>query len=176
MQLPDEVRDFLSAAPFASLCLALDLGAGPEAVLVVKGSRDLLEGLRQAGAAPEVGWVVHRTGWGPVVCLAVRSAADGAGDLLGEAYLDAGDPADRGLLASLARQPRLLSVFLGEELEVVWTPEIPWGEVERLAAEQAGDRAEELLERCAAPDFDRAREAFQDEVGLAALARRAFSA
>jgi hypothetical protein len=174
MQLSDEVRRFLEGASLAALCLSLDLGHGQEAVVVVKGTRDLLEGLRTASAPVGVGWVLEFTARGPVLCLAVRSSASGVGELLAEVYFDAADPADTLLLERLAAQRVLRIAFLDEEMAVAWVPELPWDEVRALEADQLRDRAEELWERTEDYDFEAAKEIFQHRLGLGGLEARAF--
>jgi hypothetical protein len=174
MQLSDDVRRFLEGAPLAALCLPLDLGRGQEAVLVVKGTLDLLEGLRAAAAPVDVGWVLEPTARGPVLCLVVRSGAAGVGDLLAEVYFDVADPGDALLLERLAGQAGLRVAFLDEDLGVAWAPELAWDEVRALEADQMRDRAEELRERTEAYDFDAAKELFQEALGLEGLEARAF--
>ncbi|MHB8766365.1 MAG: hypothetical protein ACYDA8_18790 [Deferrisomatales bacterium] len=174
MRVSDELRQYLKSQPFAALCLVLDLGNGDEAVVVVKSTADLLAGLRAAGAAAEVGWVVERTPRGPVLCLVGRASAPEVGELAAEVYFDPADPADGELVALLAGQARLRVAFLDEELSSPWVAEVPWDEVRRLEAEQVWDRAEELLERVTDYDFEAAKEWFQEELPLGRLLARAF--
>lgn len=174
MQLPEEVRRFLEESALAALCFPVDLGAGAEAVLVVKAAGDLIGALREVDAPVETGWVVEGTSRGPVVCLAVRATAPDVGELLAEVYFDVLDPADEQLLQSLASQEGLRTVFLDEEMAVAWAPRLAWSEVRRLEADQVRDRAEEFAERCEECDFGAARELFQEAVALAGLEARAF--
>ena len=104
MELGEEVRAFLEDATFVTLCLPVDLGRGEEAIVVVKASGEVLEGLRDAGADVAVGWVVEDTARGPVACLVVRATAPGLGELDGEAYFDVGDQGDWNLLGLLRRR------------------------------------------------------------------------
>lgn len=174
MQLSDELRSYLEQAPFAALCVALDLGHGREAVLVVKSTGDLLESLRAAAAPVDTGWAVEETPHGPVVCLLVRCAKERVGELLGEIYFDAASPDDREMLELFGSQAVVRAVFLDEDAKAVWSAEVGWDEVRRLHAEQVADRAEELLERAEACDFAAARIAFQEQLPLDRLVARAF--
>lgn len=176
MQLSEELKAYLEEVPFAALCVALDLGHGEEAVLVVKASGDLLSSLREAKAPVKAGWIVEATDQGPVVCLLVRSESPGVGELLGEVYFDASSPEDREMLDHFGRQEAIRAVFLDDDAKAVWSAEIPWDEVRRLEAEQVADRAEELLERAETYDFAAARDGFQEEVPLDRMVARAFSA
>ncbi|MDW7709149.1 MAG: hypothetical protein SCH98_01650 [Deferrisomatales bacterium] len=170
----EEVKRFLRGRDFAVLCVVLDLGGGPEAVVVVKSTADLLAGLRLAQAPVEMGWALERTPHGPVLCLVVRCAGDGVGELAGEAYFDPADQEDLSLLERLAGQERVRAAFLDEELQPVWLAEEEWDEVRRLETEQVRDRLEELRERCRQYDFEAAKRAFQDELPLARLLDRVF--
>lgn len=176
MQVSEEVRRFLADQAFAVVAMNLDLGSGEEVVVLVKTRRDMAEALRAARAPVETGWVVETTAHGPVVCWLVRCEASGAGDLVGEVYLDPADPSDLGLLESLARQERVRVGFLDEDLEPAWVAELAWDEVRRLEAEQVRDRAEELLERAEVYDFEGAKDAFQERYSLDALVERVFPA
>ncbi len=174
MQLSDELKGLLETLPFAAVCLPLDLGRGPEAVLVVKATADLLGGLKAAEAPVAVGWVVEATARGPAVCLVLRAEAPGVGELAGELYFDPSDPGDDEALGLLAAQERLKVTLLDEDLHVAWVADVPWGELRRLEAEQVRDRAAELLERCPEYDLEAARALFQDAVPLDRLLARAF--
>ncbi|GAB4266859.1 MAG: hypothetical protein Kow0092_19930 [Deferrisomatales bacterium] len=174
MEIGEELKAFLQAQAFAAVCLAVDAGEGKEAVVLVKSSRDLTSGLREAEAAPELGWVVEQTRRGPVVCLVLRAEGAAVGDLSAEIYFDAADPADGDLLDHLARQPRVRVVFVDEEIEPVWMAELPWDEIRRLEAEQVRDRAAELLERSPVYDFEQAKELFQTRTSHGRLLARAF--
>jgi hypothetical protein len=174
MKVGEEVKGFLRGQDFAVLCLELDLGLGPEAVVVVKATGDLLARLRDARARVEVGWALERTTRGPALCLVVRCAAGGVGELAGEAYFDPGNEEELGLLERLAGQERLGAAFLDEELEPVWLAEAEWGEVRRLEAEQVRDRAEELLEWAQEYDFEAAKGIFQENLPLERLLARVF--
>jgi len=173
MQVSDEVKAFLRTQGFAVLALELDLGQGPEAVVVVKATRDVVGALRGREAPVEVGWLVERTDDGPVLCLALRCEEAGVGELAGEAFFDPADPDDLALLGRLATQERLRVAFLDEELEPAWVAALPWDEVRRLETDQARDRAEELLERAPGYDFARAKERFHRDVPLDVLLGRA---
>jgi len=170
----ESVKRYLEAQSFAVLCVGMDLGQGTEPVLIVKSSRDLLDSLRAAGAQPEVAWMVHRTDLGPVVCLVVRTQAEGVGSLAGETYFDPAGEGDRELIGSMTSRTRLRVVFLDEDMELEWVAEIPWDEVRRLETEQVIDRAEELMESAKSYDFSKAKENFQDSVPLDQLLARAF--
>jgi hypothetical protein len=171
----ESLKRHLEAQSFAVLCVGMDLGQGVEPILIVKSSRDLLDSLRAAGAAPEAAWLVHRTDLGPVICLVVRAQAEGVGLLAGETYFDPAGRGDRELLRSLTSRPRLRVVFLDEDLELEWPAEIPWDEVRRLETEQVIDRAEELLESVRSYDFLKAKESFQETFPLDQLLAKAFS-
>ncbi|MBI5014920.1 MAG: hypothetical protein HZB55_05435 [Deltaproteobacteria bacterium] len=175
MQLSEEVREFLEAASLAALFVPLDLGRGEEAVLVVKSTRDVLEGLKAASPPIELGWVLEPTERGPALCLAVRVRSPGIGELLAEVYFDVTDPADGNLLERLASQTRLQAALLDEEMDVVWVAEVPWDEVRALESDQMRDRAEELAERTEAYDFESARSLVHETVSLEQLAARAFA-
>jgi hypothetical protein len=174
MQISEELRAFLEAAPFAVVCVPLDLGTGDEAAVLVKSTRDAIEGLRGADARIEVGWAVESTERGPVVCLLFRTAGEGAGDLVGEAYFDPSDEGDRRLFELLSRQEVLRVGFLDEELSIGWVRELAWGELRRLEADQVRDRAEQWLESMPEYDFDSARELFQERFALDELLERVF--
>ncbi len=173
MQVSDEVKAFLRTQGFAVLVLELDLGQGPEAVVVVKSTRDVVAALRERGAPVELGWVVERTEDGPVLCLVLRCEQEGVGELAGEAFFDPADPADLALLRRLATQERLRAAFLDEDLEPVWVAAVAWDDVRRLEADQVRDRAEELLEQAPGYDFARAKERFHRDVPLDRLLSRA---
>ena len=170
----ESLKRHLGAQSFAALCIGMDLGQGTEPVLIVKSSRDLLHSLRAARAEPEVAWLIHRTDLGPVVCLVVRTQAEGVGSLAGETYFDPAGEGDRELLGSMTSRTRLRVVFLDEDMEIDWVAEIPWDEVRRLETEQVIDRAEELIESAKNYDFLKAKESFQDSVPLDQLLARAF--
>ncbi|NTU59931.1 MAG: hypothetical protein HGA98_02605 [Deltaproteobacteria bacterium] len=174
MQISEELKAYLDSVSFAALCTELDLGHGPEAVLVVKSTEDALTALRDHGARVELGWVVEATDAGPVVCLVLRARAEGVGDLVGEIYFDPSSAEDRETLSRFQRQDAVRAVFLDEESAAVWTASVAWDEIRKLEAEQVDDRAEELLERAEHVDFDEARAAFQGSVPLEALLARAF--
>ena len=174
MQVDEAFRAYLKDQAFAVLCLEMDLGSGPEAVLLVKTNRDLADGLRGAEAAVHLGWLVEETATGPLLCLLFLCGQDGVGELGGESYFDVATEEDRELLGRLAAQERLPVAFLDEELEVAWFRALPWPELERLAVEQALDRSEELLERTANYDFEAAREELQQRFTLDQLVERAF--
>ena len=174
MKVDEAFKEYLKGQAFAVLCLEMDLGSGPEAVLLVKTDRDLAEGLREASAAVRLGWVVQDTSAGPLVCLLFLCGQEGVGELGGESYFDVGAPEDRDLLGRLAAQERLPVTFLDEGLEVVWFQALPWPELDRLAVEQAVDRAEELLERAENVDFEAAREELQGQFTLDQLVEKAF--
>ena len=175
MQLSDELRSFLEGVPLAALSVALDLGHGPEAVLVVKSTRDLLGALRGAAAPVDAAWVVENTDHGPVACFIVRVRAPQVGELLGEIYFDASSPPDLEMLGLLVGQENVRAVFLDDDVSVSWVAEVPWDEVRRLEAEQVADRIEELLERSPSADFEAAKRSFQDEFPLDRIVSRAFA-
>jgi hypothetical protein len=156
------------------LCVSADVGQGEEAVILVKSSRDLLSGLKEAQVPVDLGWVAENTSKGPCVCLVVRAQGADVGELVGEVYFDAGDEEDRRLVRLLGSQPRLQVAFLDEELDIAWLVALPWGEIRRLEAEQAWDRAEFWLERSPEYDFQGAKALFQESVGLDRLVERAF--
>ncbi len=174
MRVGEDVRRFLRGQDFAVLCLEIDLGLGPEGVVVVKATRDVLDRLRDARARVEVGWALEQTTRGPALCLVIRCAAGEVGELAGEAYFDPGDEGDVGLLERLAGQERLRAAFLDEELEPAWLAEAEWDEVRRLETEQVRDRAEELLERSQEYDFEAAKGMFQEDFSLEPLLARVF--
>lgn len=167
--LSEDVKKYFEGTSFAFLCLSLDLGAGSETVLLLKSTRDLLEGLKAAAAPVRVGWKAEQTPAGPVACLCLLAQDPAVGELFSETYFDVGDDGDRELLTSLSAQPRLKAAFFGEETELVWLADVPWGDLERLVAEQVFDRAEAWLEDTEEPDFDRARTLFQETVSLERL-------
>ncbi len=174
MELHEEVRAFLEAQAFAVVCLDLDLGRGPEGVVVVKASADLISGVKGEARRVDTAWIVERTESGPVLCLLVRVGKGGVGELAGEAYFDPGDQEDLSVLRRLLAQDRLFVAFLDETLVPAWTAELPWDEVKRLGVEQALDRAEQLLEETEIYDPDRARRSFQADFSLDRLLSRAF--
>jgi hypothetical protein len=172
MEIREEVKDFLKSAPFSVLAAVLDLGKGPETVLLVKSTADLLESLRGADAPVRVGFAAERTDAGPVACLYLCVRAEGVGELVGEAYFDLLVEEDHESLARLGGQERLKVAFLGEDLSPVWLADATWDELDRVCAEQACDRAEQLWEDAGEFDPARAREAFQDRFPLEDLVRR----
>jgi hypothetical protein len=174
VRVNEELKDYLGSQGFAVLCVELDLGQGEEFVILVKSTGDVIGALRERGARVEVGWRVAPTPWGPVVCVVLRCRHPEVGELAGETYLDPGAPADRGLLDRLATQQRLRVAFLDEEVCPAWLAEAAWDEVRRLEAQQASDRAEELLERADTVDFARAQAHFQDAEPLDRLISRLF--
>lgn len=174
MKVSEDVKEFLRQRDFAVVCLELDLGSGPEAALVVKATGDLLADLRKAEALLEVGWAQERTPGGPVVCLVLRCAASGVGELAGEAYFDFSDEGDLDLLERLGGQERLRVAFLDEDLAPVWLAQAPWDELLRLEAEQVGDLAGELGERGMPYDFQAAKADFEERVPLDRLLARVF--
>jgi hypothetical protein len=176
VEVSEELRSYLDSVPFAALCAAYDLGHGPEAVLIIKSTEDVLSSLREGGGRVELGWVVEASEAGPVVCLVLRAQASGVADLLGEIYFDSSNPDDREVLALFSSQEAVRAVFLNEESQASWTAEIPWNELRRLESEQVADRAEELMERCSNADFETAKSLFQDRVLLDRLVARAFPA
>ncbi|MDF1556322.1 MAG: hypothetical protein P1P84_24865 [Deferrisomatales bacterium] len=174
MQVDEAFQAYLKDQAFAVLCLEMDLGSGPEAVLLVKTNRDLAEGLRAAEAAVHLGWLVEDTATGPVLCLLFLCGQDGVGELGGESYFDVAAEEDRQLLGRLATQERLAVAYLDEELQVAWFRALPWPELDRLAVEQALDRAEDLLERTESYDPEAAREELQQRLTLDQLVERVF--
>jgi len=174
MQIDDAFKAHLKEQAFVLLCVELDLGAGPEAVLLVKTDRDLVDRLHTAEAPLGLGWRVEGTTAGPVVCLLALCGQAGVGELAGESYFDVALAEDRRLLERLTAQERLPVAFLDEELAVAWFRPLPWPELERLAVEQALDRAEELLERTESYDFAAAREELQQRFSLDQLVDRVF--
>lgn len=172
MRVNPEILEFLRQSPFAALCLELDLGRGPEAVVVVKSTADLLASLRERQAKVSAAWAVHPTAHGPVVCLAVRAGEEARGELGGEVYFDVADEEDLSLLRRLAGQTALRFAFLSEELEPAWLAEAPWDEVRRLETEQVTDRAEEFAERAEELDFEKAKAVFQEAFSLDRLLER----
>jgi hypothetical protein len=174
MQVDEAVKAYLREQSFVVLCLEMDLGSGPEAVVLVKTQRDLVDGLRGAQAAVHLGWLVEMTESGPLLCLLFLCGQAGVGELGGESYFDVAEAADRSLLGLLAAQERLPVAFLDEELAVAWFLPLPWPELDRLAAEQAMDRTEELLERTEYYDFEAAREELQQRLTLDQMVQRVF--
>ncbi len=170
----DALKEYLKAQSFAVLCVGMDVGHGIEAVVIVKSSRDLLDGLRAAQARPELAWLVDRTEAGPILCLVTRTHAETVGSLAGETYFDPTSDLDRDLLKRLTEQTAVRMVYLDEDAEVVWLAEVAWDEIRRLEAEQVLDRAEQILDRTKGYDFARAKELFQDSVTLDDLLDRAF--
>ncbi len=172
MRIDEQVRAYLKSLNFAVLCVAVDLGAGDEGLVVVKTTGDAIEALKGASARVEVGWIAEPTGAGPVVCLVVRAGAHSTGELVGEVYFDPENDDDLALLETVAGQQRLRVAFLDEDLEPGWLAEVPWDEWRRLQVEQVRDRAEQLLEQAEAYDFDAARDAFQERFTLDDLTAR----
>jgi hypothetical protein len=169
MMMSEELKQHFEASPFALVCVTLDLGAGPETVLLVKSSKELIAGLKEAKAPVRVGWLVQKTEAGPVPCLCLLAEAGGVGELMGEVYFDLLDDNDRVAFQALGGQARFKVALYDEDMELGWLADAAWGDLERLYAEQAFDRAEELLEKAEAPDFYRARELFQELVSLERL-------
>lgn len=174
MEISEELKSYLDSVSFAALCTVLDLGHGPEAVLVVKSTEDVLISLREGGAVVELGWVFEATDEGPVVCLVLRAQASGVGDLLGEIYFDAASKDDRDALGLFAVQDKVRVVFLNEETTASWTSEVPWEELRNLESEQVADRAEALVEKLGQCAFEDAKSHFQERVPLDKLLARAF--
>jgi hypothetical protein len=174
MRITEEVKTYLNDLSFAVLSVAEDLGSGPETLLLVKAGRDLVEGLRDAEARVEVGWVVEQTASGPVLCLVLRAEDEGVGELAGEVYFDSVHAEDRNLLDLLGTQSLLRTVFLDEDLEVVWLASVAWDEVQRLLVDQVRDRVEDFLEQTDDYDFERAKEHFQEVMALDKLLERSF--
>ncbi len=172
MNVGPETLEFLRQQSFAVLCLELELGRGPEAVVVVKSTGDVVGSLRERRAKVAAGWTVHGTAHGPVVSLVVRAGDDRVGELAGEVYFDVGSDEDQALLQRLAGQEVLRFAFLSEDLEPVWLAETAWDEVRRLETEQVTDRAEELLERTEDYDFEKAKTLFQEAFPLDRLLER----
>ena len=174
MQVDEAFKEYLRGQAFAVMCLEMDLGIGGEAVLLVKASRDLVDGLREAKAGVRLGWLVEDTTTGPLLSLLFVCGQEGVGELAGESYFDIAAEEDHRLLDHLGRQERLNVAFLDEELEVAWFHSLPWPELRRLAAEQAADRAEELLERAENYDFEAAKEEQQQRLSLDQLLAKVF--
>lgn len=174
MKVSEEIKEFLRERDFAVVCLELDLGGGPEAVLVVKSTGDVLGRLREAQARVEVGWAQGRTPDGPVACLVLRCASKGVGELAGEAYFDLAGEGDLALLDRLGVQERLRVAFLDEDLAPVWLAQADWGEFLRLEAEQLRDLADDLGERGAPYDFQSSKAGFEEQVPLDRLLVQVF--
>lgn len=174
MQFREELKAFLREQPFVALFVNVDLGEGEEAVLLLKSTADLIDGLRNAKAAVELGCVSELTESGPVICLVVRVGAPDVGELVGEVYLDPGDEEDQALLERLRSQEGLRAVFLDEDLGVTWLTRLTWGELQRLEVEQAQDRGTFWMERTDSADFERARAMFQEVWSLDRLLARLF--
>lgn len=174
MRVTDEVKSFLEAASFAVVCVTAELESRNETVVLVKSSRDLIDSLRSAGARVEVGFVDERTDRGPVLCLVLRAAGSGSGDLVGETYFDPTDEADARLFEQLGAQEILRVAFLDENMDLCWAAEVPWPELRRLEAAQVWDQAEGWLEDVESYDLEAAKELFQNSSGLDRLLERAF--
>lgn len=166
MKLDPELVEYFKEAGFAVILAKVDLGEGGETVVLVKSTSELIMGLKNVGAKPSAGFLTEKTEAGPVVCLAMACEAPGVGELLGETYLDIFDEMDTALLESLAVQKRLKMAMYDEELSLAYLAELTWGDIERLSAEQSLDRAEELAEKTAEADFDRALDIFQSSVSV----------
>ncbi len=171
--LDKEIIDYFRESGFAVIIAKLDLGEGTEAIVLVKSTKELLDGLKSSKAVPAVGFITEKTEAGPVVCLALACEAPSVGELLGEAYLDIFEEGDEELLKMMAAQPRLRVAMYDEELSLAYLTQTPWGEISRLSAEQALDRASELAEKTKNPDFDRALDLFQSKVPVEAIAAAA---
>ena len=68
MKLSEELKGFLEQAAYALVCVSLDIGSGPETVVVVKSSADLIGGLAEAVTSNgDVRTLpCHGAGWGGV--------------------------------------------------------------------------------------------------------------
>lgn len=172
MEIREEVKEFLKSAPFAVLAAVLDLGKGPETVLLVKSTADLLGTLRGADVPVRVGLAAERTEAGPAVCLYLCVRAEGVGELVGETYFDLFVEEDHEALARLGGQERLKAAFFDEDLSLAWLADAAWDELDRICAEQMCDRAEQLWEEAGEFDPARARESFQALFPLDDLVRR----
>ncbi|TAL18243.1 hypothetical protein EPN96_02860 [bacterium] len=172
MNLDPELLEYFNNCDFAVVCLRLDLGAGEEGVLLVKSTGELLEGFKKASAIPAVGWIVEGSEHGPVVCLCLHCISE-AGEILGESCFDVFDEEDASLLALLSQQNRLKVAMYDEKLELVYMIGARWDEVMQILTQQVLDRAEELAERTATPDFSKSIEHFQSAVSLEMIAEAA---
>lgn len=177
MELDEGVKNYLETAGFALIMVLVDLGAGDEPVIFVKSTRDVLLGLKEADAAINSAWVVDPTECGPVACLAVTSLASGKGGFSGEIYFDPFEEGDFEMMNRSGPAERMMLAAFDEEMELVFLSRLKWGELYRLAAEQAADRAGELAERALADgleiDFHRAMELFKEKWPLEKLEKLA---
>ena len=174
MKLSEEIKEYLNAAEFAFLCLKVDLGGGEENILIVKSTGDLLRGLKEENAEVRVGWIAEATEAGPVVCLTLVSRSKSSGELVGETFFDVFLDEDYEALKEILSQPRLKVAMFDENMDVAWLAEAIWGELERICAEQALDKAEEAASKVEKPDFTRARELFQEKVPMDTLVSSAY--
>lgn len=173
MQINEDVKNWLKEASFAMTPVKLDLGKGEEAVILVKSTKDVINSLKGAKAPVRIGWVVLPTGKGPVACLCLNAESAGVGSIFAESFLDPVADTDYSLIQSIGGQERVKAAFFDEEMEMLWAPDVEFGAIERLLAEQAADRADELAERAMLfnleLDFQEAVQFFQTEMPLEKL-------
>ncbi len=169
MKLSEELKSYLDQAAYALVCVTLDLGNGSETVVIVKSTADLIDGLAKAKATVGVGWLVEQTDQGPVACMCIKCADDNTGELVGETYFDLINEDELDTLEGLVNQPRLKVAMFDEEMDLKYLADARWGALEQLYAQQAFDRAEELMEKTEVYDFEKARDLFQDKVNLEKL-------
>ncbi|PLX41554.1 MAG: hypothetical protein C0608_05300 [Deltaproteobacteria bacterium] len=174
MKLSEEIKEYLKGAEFAFLCLKMDLGGGEENILIVKSTGELLRGLKGENAEVRVGWLTEATEAGPVICLTLVSKSSASGELVGETFFDVFEDEDYDALKDILSQPRLKVAMFDEGMEVAWLAEAVWGELERICAEQALDKAEEAAGKVENPNFSLARELFQEKVPMDTLVASAY--
>jgi len=174
MRITDELREFLLSQAYVVVCIETDLGEGNEVVVVIKTERELANALGNADAPVEIGWIVHKTVYGPVICMAARCENEKAGSFACETFFDVSQREDAAALNILAVQQRLRAAFFDEDLDIIKVVEIHWDEIQRLRVEQTMDRADELFERCENYDLVKAKDIFYDDFPMDRLLSAAF--
>lgn len=178
MVLDEAVKEFLNSAVCAMLPVRLRLGDDERWVLIVKSTGDVLREIKGSGSA-RIAWAVSPTESGPVCCAILDARSGETARLTVETWFDPFDDWDDETLRSMAAQERLDAALFDEEMDLVGLVGVRWGEVERLALEQAIDRGEELAEDAlmegVEPDFDRACDIFRAETTIEKLAAKLLS-
>lgn len=170
MELNPEIKKHLEESDMALVPVALDLGSGEEFLLLAKSTGDVLREVKANDAPPKVGWFVRATDFGPVACLVIDLGDGHQVGFTAECFFDPVEEEDFRLLALAAESEALKAAFYDEGMELVWIARIPLGELERLAACQAVDRADDLARKAVEEggelDFVAALKAYREETTL----------